>query len=96
MRIVSRALRSAIDRRVRHLVLTAGPPPRSEEDLDITDGVEASAYDWHSGVVKSTFPVLQRISAWGSENEPFHCWGNNFDAETPAWREQRALTQLPE
>lgn len=94
VRTVSRALRSAIDRRVRHLILTAGPPPQSEEDLDVADGAEAAAYDWRTGLTMPTFPVLQRIGAWGSEDDSFNCWGSNFDIVVPPWREQRALTRL--
>lgn len=94
VRPVSRALRSAIDRRVRHLVLTGSPPPLIEKGLDVAEGVEACAYDWRSGALSTTYPVLQRISAWGDENDPWECWGDDFDVVTPAWSEQRALTRL--
>lgn len=92
VRPVSRALRTAIDRRVRHLVLTAGPPSGSSQG-DVAEGAEASAYDWRSGQSAPTFPALQHLSAWGEEEE-WAPWGMGDDLLVPPWKEQRSLTCL--
>lgn len=65
VRLVSRALRAAVDRRIRHVILTPGPPEsgkRKPNLADVPKGVSVSGYDAASGASVPTFPDIRLLT----------------------------------
>lgn len=96
VRLVNSALRSAVDRRIRHLIMTPCFLESGEEMLDLCEGPEGAllvGYDPVSGVSTATFPDVRFVTPWSDEGRRVFARGDKGPLE-PSWSEQRFLTRL--